>query len=138
MTTERTHEQQQEHDAQQHRQTMEAESAARTHELNLIEYNREVDLERVRGANLLTQSNSDFDHESKRSWRLGRLRLIFLLVGIWLAMAVITLAFALVVTKIADNLALFISLIAIVGGVAVPASAILYAQGYSEAQSQDD
>lgn len=134
MTLERTHTEQIEYDAQDHEQEMARMGAERVHALALIEAKKETDLARILADSEARKVEVDFSNESQRAWRTGRLNLIAVLVGIWLSMAVVTLLVSLFNKAVADNLALFIALITIIGAVAVPAAERLYAQGYQEAQ----
>ncbi len=138
MTLERTHSEQIEYDAQQHEQGLAVDDASRKFQLAMVDAEREVDLAKIAADRATAESALTFAHESQRSWRKGRLRLIFILVGGWLFMVIVTLFTALRVKEVADNLALFIALITIVGAVSVPASAILYSQGYTQAQRGRD
>jgi hypothetical protein len=113
-------------------------AADRAHELALLESNRGYETEKLRSADSIAEATSIFVMASKRSWRTSRIVLIFVIVGIWLGMIVATLGFSFLNDGVRDNLALYISLITIVSGVALPAAAILYLQGWQESQKEKE
>ena len=145
MPEERSHQEAMAWDAQQHTQAEAEKATPRAYELELIK--AKAPLELAQEANRSTEATARiaaqvtseatqqaFEHESMRAWRKGRVRLIYGFVGVWLAMVGASLAGGLLSEAIRQNVAYFVGIIGMVTGVATAAAAVLYSQGYFQAQ----
>lgn len=112
-----------------------AQEASRASEVAAMESNRSAEATaRITAQNTQAATQQAFEHTSMTAWRKGRVGLIYAFVLVWLAMVGATLAGALVNPGIRAEIPGFIGLIGLVTGIAGAAAAVLYSQGYWQAQ----